>query len=63
MPETKDKPTNTREFDSEELAMAFIEGVEYVNDSDLTVELAGYDKPKGQWVVNIYDAGESSRDL
>ena len=65
------KPTTAREFDTEELARAFIEGVEYVNDSDLRVELAGYvTVPVGssslnkRWLVNIYDAsGDADNDV
>ena len=54
--------SHTRIFNSEEEARAFVEGVEFVNDSSLEIEsvelspsATTYAYPLGPWVVNIID--------
>ena len=41
-------------FRSEEQACAFVEGIEFVNDSSLEIENVEYDGPEC-WIVSIVD--------
>lgn len=47
--------TSTRVFDTKAEALAFMEGLEYVNDSALSWELLTGDRVKGGFVVALHD--------
>ena len=51
---SEQRPYNEeREFDTQAEAIAFCEGVEYVNDS--AVEIADLQEQEGKWIVFILD--------
>ncbi len=50
-----DDDENGKEFDSQSEAKAFAEGIEYVNDSALSVDEIKFNKSKKKWVVTLID--------
>jgi len=52
--------TNKMEFDSEEEAAAFREGIHYANDSALSV--VGIQEHNGVWTVYLYDVDNTDRE-